>query len=339
MWSPDLFMKEIYDGTIRTVETVDENSNRQLRKQFHRVLGEFPITQKDFDVEEIERVEFDDFTRIRIELTTFSSLRMPAYVLKPKDQSQSKRPAVLALHGHGYGSKEIVGLNPDGTDNLHEKPGIHKNFAVELVRRGHIVLAPEVIGFGERLLTRDENSEAPPNHNSCFGLASQLLLVGKTLAGLRVAECQRMIDYLTELPDVDSEKIGIMGLSGGGLVAAFTSAVDERIKATVICGYTNTFKGSIIDRSHCLDNYIPGVLQLGEMPRLIGLIAPRPLFIESGKDDHLFPIEEVKVAVEQLRNTYQAFEANDVLDTHYFSGGHEVSGEKSYDWLRDQLRA
>ena len=87
-------------------------------------------------------------------------------------------------------------------------------------------------------------------------------------------------------------KIGCMGISGGGLVAAFTSILDERIKATVISGYTSTFKGSIMDRRHCLDNYIPGILEYTEMPDLIGLIAPRALFIEAGTADHLFPLDK-----------------------------------------------
>ncbi|WP_100406465.1 dienelactone hydrolase family protein [Bacillus solitudinis] len=339
MWAPDQFMEQLYHETYPdTKKEYNLEWQAQVKKQFNEALGEFPNKDNEFNAKTLERVEFEDFVRIRVEITTFASLRVPVYVLFPKENSGEKRPAALALHGHGYGSKEVVGLNVDGTNNLEEPPGIHKNFAVELVRRGVIVIAPELIGFADRKLEKDFIPEASSSHNSCFALASQLLLMGKSLAGLRVAECRRVIDYLTELDAVDSENIGIIGLSGGGLVAAYTSAVDERVKATVICGYTNTFKGSIIDRNHCLDNYIPGVLSFAEMPELIGLIAPRPLFIESGIDDPLFPIEQVKVAVKTLREIYQNFEASHVLDSHYFKGKHEISGEESYDWLMTQLK-
>src|SRR5690625_5766073 len=103
-------------------------------------------------------------------------------------------------------------------------------------------------------------------------ISSQLLLMGKTIAGLRIQECRQVIDYMQLLKEVDGQRIGCMGISGGGLVAAFTSALDDRIKATVISGYTSTFKGSIMDRRHCLDNYVPGILQYTVMPELIGLI-------------------------------------------------------------------
>ena len=56
-----------------------------------------------------------NYWRLRVEITTISPLRMPVYVLIPKVKSKEKLPAVLAIHGHGYGSKEVVGLNPDGS--------------------------------------------------------------------------------------------------------------------------------------------------------------------------------------------------------------------------------
>jgi dienelactone hydrolase len=250
-------------------------------------------------------------------------------------KTSSKLPVVLAVHGHGYGSKEIVGLHPSGMENLGD-PGIHKNFAIELVRKGMIVVAPELIGFGDLKLEGDQTAGTPTD-NSCFPLASQLLLLGKTLAGLRIFECSRILDYINSLDEADNNRIGCMGLSGGGLVAAYTAALDDRIKATVISGYTNRFYGSIMSRRHCLDNYIPGILKYAEMPELIGLIAPRKLFIEAGNRDHLFPLAEVKVAFNRLQEIYQSFDAETALSADFFSGGHEINGEKSYDWLVDNL--
>lgn len=335
MWSADRYLKKMYDEAISNhSHSYDENWQRDLKEKFNRSLGSFSNTHQPFDPIILEEIDMGEYRRLRIEITTIDSLKMPLYVCIPKIKSNKKLPAVLAIHGHGYGSKEVVGLQPDGS--TRKDKGYHKNFAIELVKRGVVVIAPELIGFGDRKL-QDDQEKGNPEDNSCYMLASQLLLLGKTLAGLRVQEVIRVIDYTESIQEVNKEKIGIMGISGGGLVAAFTSILDERIKATVISGYTNTFKSSIMARRHCLDNHIPNILAYAEMPELIGLIAPRPLFIESGVEDHLFPIEDTSLAVEKLTDIYNHFNVKDLLSYHFFEGGHEISGEQSYEWLINHL--
>lgn len=336
MWTADEYLEGLYKELVNShTEVYNDNWKEDLKSKFQQALGDF----EDEDEEEInpvilEKTDMGSYQRLRVEISTIHSMKMPMYVLIPKMKSTEQRPAVLAIHGHGYGSKELVGLNPDGS--TREDEGYHKDFGIELVKKGMVVVAPEIIGFGDRKLKSDQDTDNP-KQNSCYMIASQLLLAGKTLAGLRVKECRKVIDYIQTLEGVNKDSIGCMGISGGGLVASFTTILDERIKATVISGYTNTFKGSIMSMYHCLDNYIPGILQHAEMPELIGLIAPRPIFIEAGTEDHLFPVEHVSVAVEKLTNIYKAFGAENSVSSHIFEGGHEISGEKSYDWLINKI--
>lgn len=335
MWSADLYLDRLYKETVAVqTEVYDKQWKQTLKEKVAKALGDFSSNTEEQTVTELEKVDMGEYTRYRIELTTMPSLKMPIYLLIPKHHTLPL-PTVLAIHGHGYGHKELVGLNPDGS--ARAKSTYHEDFAVDLVKKGFAVVAPELIGFGDRKLQEDQG-KGKPSDNSCYRLASQLLLYGKTLAGLRVHECIKVIDYLETQKEFDSSNIGCMGISGGGLVTAFTSILDERIKATVISGYTNTFAGSIIDRRHCLDNYIPNILQIAEMPELIGLIAPRALFIEAGKEDPLFPLEHVQTALTQLEKMYRAFDVEHLLASHLFNGGHEISGERSYDWLVEQLK-
>lgn len=335
MWSADLYLERLYEETVAAQPVVyDENWKKELKEKFHKALGDFSSNSEEQEAIQLEKVDMGDYIRYRIELVTIPPLKMPIYILIPKNHPLPL-PTVLAIHGHGYGHKELVGLNPDGSSR--EKSTYHEDFAIDLVQKGFAVIAPELIGFGDRKLQEDQG-KGKPGDNSCYRLASQLLLYGKTLAGLRVHECMKVIDYLDKQKEFDSSKIGCMGISGGGLVTAFTSILDDRIKATVISGYTNTFRGSIIDRRHCLDNYIPNILQIAEMPELIGLIAPRALFIEAGKEDHLFPLQHVQMALSELEKIYQSFDAESLLASHLFAGGHEISGEYSYGWLVEQLK-
>lgn len=306
----------------------------ELKSKFIDSLGDLPKGDVDLNPQILEEVDCGSYIRQRVVYNTDEMLSMPAYVLIPKDIERDKFPSVIACHGHGYGSREVIGLQPDGKDNS-KCPTYQNNFGLELVKRGFLVIVPELLGFGDRRLIED--SKKPPEENSCYRISTYLLMVGRTMAGMRTWEIIRTIDYLLTRDDVDSERIGCMGISGGGLVCAFASAIDERIKCSIISGYANTFKGSIMSVRHCIDNFIPSILKIAEMPDIIGLIAPRPLLIEAGTSDHIFPIKSVYEAHSQVEEIYRLLEAEDKLKLYVFEGGHELDGYKSYLWLERWL--
>ncbi|HZJ57673.1 MAG TPA: alpha/beta hydrolase family protein [Clostridia bacterium] len=335
MWNPDSYLKALYEGNRPKfkfdVRHMDEYARWRdgLREIFARDLGGFPKPGADLNHTVVEEREYQDYLMQRVVYDEDIDLPIPAYILKPKNVS-GKLPAVVACHGHGYGSKEIVGLNPDGTDNKGE-PSYQKNFALELMRRGFIVIVPELLGFGDRRLKEDKDKQ--PNDSSCHMISTYLLMMGKTMAGHRVYDVMRSIDYLETRDDVDIDRIGCMGISGGGLVCSFAAALDTRIKAAVISGYTNTFIDSVMSIFHCVDNFIPGLVNHAEMPDIIGLIAPRPLLIESGTDDPIFPINATQNAYDKVKEIYKFLDAEDRIDSDFFEGEHEISGVKAYDWL------
>lgn len=313
-----------------------EGRRSRLRESFSQLLGEFPAEEQPSEPRLLERKECDGYIRERVEFATVEGLRMPTYVLTPRRPDSVPAAAVIALHGHGYGSREIVGLEPDGSERAGH-PGLHMDFAISLAREGFVVFAPELIGFGDRRLEEDKREK--PGQNSCFRLAAHLLLTGRTLAGLRVRETMRAVDYARSLPSVDPNRIAVMGISGGGLVAGFAAALDERIRCAVVSGYASLFAESILARNHCLDNYIPGILLEAEMPELLGLIAPRALFLESGDADRVFPREAAEKAYEELRGIYAEAGTPDALGADFFAGGHEIHGEPAFAWLRERLEA
>ncbi|MBT2757825.1 dienelactone hydrolase family protein [Mesobacillus foraminis] len=333
---PDDFFESIYyNATKQTEFNSLEDRRRFVSEGLSKLLGDFSKEVTDLPLEKpdvLETVEYNTYIRERVIFKTAKNLYSSMYVLTPK-HVKGGQSAVLALHGHGYGNKEVVGLTELGEDD-QQSAGIHQHFAIQLVRRGLKVFAPEIIGFGDRLLSIDNEQGKP---SSCDLMTRSLLMAGKTLAGLRVAEAIRTLDIIETYPDVIKANLGIMGFSGGGLIAAYTSALDTRLKATVLCGFTNTFKGSILSMRHCVDNYVPGLLNVAELPELIGLIAPRSLFVESGRNDTIFPVDHFEDAVSFLQHTYEKVGASNAFHFDLFDGVHEISGRKSYDWLKKQL--
>jgi predicted esterase len=74
-----------------------------------------------------------------------------------------------------------------------------------------------------------------------------------------------------------------------------------------------------------------------ELPELMGLIAPRPLFLESGDEDPIFPADGFNKAVRELQSIYGREGVQDRLAFDLFPGAHEISGRKSFDWLKQAL--
>ena len=108
------------------------------------------------------------------------------------------------------------------------------------------------------------------------------------MIGWRVWDIMRTIDYIATRSELDPSRVGCMGISGGGTATLFATALDSRLRVAMISGYLNTFRDSVGSLAHCVDNYIPGILNWAEMHDVAGLIAPRPLFVESGERDGFF---------------------------------------------------
>lgn len=277
----------------------------------------------------------DGYRRVYLEYASAPDTIVPAWLLIPDDLT-GPAPAVIAVHGHGSGMDDLVSLNADGGERT-EPQGYHQDFALALCRRGMIVLAPELRGFGRRREPQDQ--AAGPADSSCHAAAWWGILLGKPLLGSRVADVLRGIDLLQALPQVDGQRIGIMGGSGGGAVALFAAALDQRLRAAVISNYFCTFKASILAMQHCACNYVPGLLQDGEIYDVAALIAPRPLLIEAGTDDPIFPLSGVLAAYERLHESYALQGAAKHLERDVFVGGHQISGAQSYAWLTRVLQS
>ena len=310
---------------------------QETRAALRICLGWHDIPETPLAPKRIESIDKNDYIREKWLLQTGPEMLMPVYILIPKFGS-APYPTVAAFHGHGYGVKDIVGLWEDGEER-DVPDGYHKDFAVELCRKGFLVAAPEISCFGERqtdfaYLNTTLGQGVP---TTCTHTAMLAFHLGRSVAGLRVHDGIRLVDYLETRNDADTSRLGAMGISGGGMHTFFTTCIDTRIRASVISGYYSTFKDSILAMEHCPCNFVPGLEAFGEMYDLVGLIAPRPLLVEAGTYDSIFPIEAVKRSVERARTVYMFYGVHDSVDTDIFAGRHHISGARAYDFLWEKL--
>ena len=309
----------------------------RTRQALNRVIGFQDLPPVDPQPEQLEVVDRGDYLREKVLLRTSPDTLMPVYLLIPKTVKKPG-PAVVAFAGHGYGVKDIVGLWEDGAER-YTPDGYHKDFAVALCQRGFVVAAPEISCFGERqtdfsCLNPGIGQETP---TTCTHTAMLAFHLGGSVIGLRAHDGKCLVDYLATRPEVDVERLGAMGISGGGMHTFYSTCLDERIRACVISGYYSTYQASILAMHHCPCNFIPGLAQFGEMYDLVGLIAPRPVLVEAGDHDGIFPIGAVRESVARARSVYAVFGAQDQVQTDYFEGRHQISGRRAYDFLAERL--
>lgn len=321
----------VYEFRAETIEEWKE-WRISLKDKLIELLGGFP-ERIPLEPEVLERREFDTYFRERIVFNSAPSVSVVGYLLIPKGV-KFPVPGVVALHGHGYGKDDIVGIWEDGTERT-TPDGYQKDFAISLVKNGFVTFAIEQACFGERREPEDINKDK--YQSSCRKASFWAMLLGKTVLGMRVWDVMRAIDYLETREEVDSSSIGVMGISGGGMTSLFSAALDERIKAAVVSGYLNTFKDSILSIYHCECNYVPGILKYAEMYDIASLIAPRALLVESGTKDNIFPIKATEFAISKVRKVYELLGVPGKLDVDIFEGRHQISGRKAYDFLKREM--
>jgi hypothetical protein len=200
-------------------------------------------------------------------------------------------PAVLNLLGH----------EPDGIGVEYEQKR-----CINFAKRGIIALDLEFIGFGELA-----------NPGNAHDFASQLNLVGSNALGIFYLSMRRGLDYLSGLQQVDTSRIGVTGLSGGGWQTVMLSALDPRVAVAVEVAGIGSRESNLthpVDTDE-IEEDAPDLMQQQDYPELIALRAPRPTMeIHNGTDSCCFRAPLVKPYIyDQVKPFFQLYGAPDNL--------------------------
>lgn len=309
---------------------------QHFRSRLRNVLGldRMEIDLADFQPSayQVDDEDTGEFIRQRWNLLVEPTVPLPFILLKPKD-IPGPLPLVLTPHGHSKNTEMYAGIVTSPEEEQFMLDG-ERDIAVQAVREGYLVIAPTTRGFGE---TRTEQGKAEHVKNSCRDLLVHDLLVGRTPTGDRVWDISHLIDWAFEMLPVDKQRVAITGNSTGGTISLFAAALDERITISAPGSYFCTFAGSIGSINHCECNYIPGLLTLGEMADVAGLIAPRPFMAINGREDPIYPIDEVYKAFEQLKEIYAVAGDPENVTLFVGEGGHRYYKAGVWQFIRRQF--
>ena len=271
-------------------------------------LPEVPTDSIVYNV--LSEEETDTYTISKVSYQVIGSDYAPAYLLKPKHVAPPY-PVMICLQGHAPGMYISVGDARTERDAQLIAGG--RDIARQAVAHGWAALAIEQRGFGEQAVAGI----------NCNDLSLRELLRGRPMLGQRVFDVMRGIDFIETQDDLDANLVASMGNSGGGTTSYFAAAVDERIKLAVVSCSFSTYERSWLQHPHCACGYLPGLLEVADMPELAELIAPRHLMIVAGQEDYLADIEGVREGFATAQALYERHDAVDHVTLLEGEGGHQ----------------
>lgn len=298
-----------------------EGSVESLRRVFLNRIG-YPIPGLQAKGPlRLEKTGEDDtavYHRTWLPLTGGKGETLEAYGLYivPKKPLAKRTPLVISQHGGG-GFPEMATYN-GGTNYKDQVRGA--------IKEGYIVYAPLTLmyPFGDR----DRGTAIPADVRKVVD--ARLRAQGTSLAALDVMKIKLALDALVKRPEIDPNRIAMIGLSYGGFYSTYVAALDPRIKVVVAsCSFRNdpaivdgTAEGRLLDLAPA---------------DVAALIAPRPLQIQSGIHDKLIPIEPSRLAAKRALEHYTRQGAADKLNFEEFDGGHEFRGSLVWPFLKRWL--
>lgn len=242
-------------------------------------------------------------------------LYVPANLYVP-DSIKAPVPGILYVCGHSR------------TQKVH-----YQTHPAKFARLGFVCLIIETIQWGE----------VKGEHWGCYANGwFHWYSRGYTPAGVEVWNAIRGLDLLAQRPEVNNEKLGVTGISGGGAQSWFIAAADPRVKAVApVCG-ASTLEAQINTRTidgHC-DCMMPINTYLRDFQDIGGLIAPRPLLICQADRDGLNKVESVEKIFYDLKKLYKLYGEEDKIDLVITPGGHsyhKISRERIFSFFLNHL--
>jgi dienelactone hydrolase len=301
--------------------------------------------------------------------------RTHAYVLKPANTNRPL-PGMVALHDHSgfkYYGKEKIADGPEEPapviHNFRRIPYGGRAYVNALAREGYVVLVHDVFLWGSRRFPLDtmlemmgdptnamlrtyETDSSISDEIERYNLASDFHehwvskycnILGTSMAGVVAYEDRVAVNYLLSRPDVDTERIGCIGLSGGGNRAALLSATHDSIQAAVIIGLMSTYP-ALLDHnmSHTWMLFPFGWARHGDWPDIAACRAPSPLLVQYDLQDDLFTETGMREAHVRLQSHYAGVGKPAAYTGQFYPGPHKFDLEMqsaAFGWIKQHLSA
>ncbi len=302
--------------SLAALETDDEFAKlrSRVRGRLAEMWGAFP-ERTPLNPRQVGVVDRGDYVVEKILFESRPKFFVTANLFRPREV-EGKLPAIIFPCGHTDDGKAAE---------------MYQRFSILMARQGFVVLTWDPLSQGERLqVWNDEKraSEIGPGTAEHRVLGNQCYLLGTNLMQFRVWDATRALDYLELRPEVDADRIGIAGQSGGGMAALQFACFDDRLKAAFVACAVATFR----HKTEALliadpEQILYGTLRFGiDHPELLAAFAPKPLLIGAAIRDFI-PIDSARRTHSELLPVYEKLGASKDLQLAETDSTHGLNQE------------
>ncbi len=282
---------------------------RDLRAFMLKQLGGFP-DRVALDPQVVGRIPRDGYRIEKVLFTSRPRHRITANLYLP--DGAGPFPGVAVSSGHSRTAKTA---------------DYNQRFGIALARAGIAALCYDPIGQGERsqILTTDGTPAHAGTTTEHHLIGTGSILVGRSAAHYRVWDGIRALDYLASRDEIDAERLGMTGCSGGGTLTAYVMAIDDRVACAAPACYVTTFQ-RLLDTIGPQDaeQVIHGQLRFGlDHPDYLGLRAPRPTLVSATSGDYFDAVGSWE-AVREAKRLFTRLGAPERIDIVEADGRHGV---------------
>jgi cyanophycinase len=275
----------------------------RLRREYLDMLGLWPLPEKTpLKATVTGTVERGEVVIEKLHYQSRPGLYVTGNLYRPKSVTGTL-PAILYVCGHS-------GRGRDGNKTAFQDHGMW------FARNGYICLIVDTLQLGE----------VAGKHHGTYNLGRWgWHSLAYTPAGVECWNGIRGIDYLISRPDVDAERIGVTGISGGGASTVWIAAADERVKVAVpVSGMSDlqSYVSNKVINGHCDCMFLVNTYRW-EWTTIAALIAPRPMLFANSDNDPIFPMDGNRRIIARLRQVYRMYDKPDLVDEHVSKGGHD----------------
>jgi hypothetical protein len=291
-----------------------QNQRENLRQEVLKILGIDDLVPAKWDLKLTKEgtLPRDGYRIEKMTFETYPGLANAAIVYIP-DNTPGRVPGIISISGHTNVSKAAEYVQ-------------QRN--VNLVKRGCVVLSYDYFGYGDRKTGNHPHRPEGPNGHGIRSFSYSR----RSATALEVLDAIRALDVLTARPDVDPERIGFTGESGGGNTTYWIAALDPRVRLAVPVSSVTTFdywiRGDINWDWH---QRPPGIRRVADIGTLLALHAPNPIVVISslrGTDDAEFPLHEAEKSHQWARHVYGLYDAQNRVKHYESTTAHGYQEDK-----------